>query len=579
MKNVEIAQILGEIGEYLQMQSVSFKPRAYQRAASTIHDLSEELEDTYARGGIKALREIPGVGQAIAEKIEELLQTGKLVYYEKLKEEMPVNLSALSSVEGLGPKRVKVLYEELGVRSIDDLEKAAKSGQIAALEGFGQKSEDNILKGIAFYRSQGGRLNLGKAAPIAEMLEGRLRSLEAVEKIKVAGSYRRRKETVGDLDILVVSKKPAEVMDFFTTQPEVARVLAKGDTKSSVTLAQGIDVDLRVVKAKSYGAALNYFTGSKAHNVELRRLAQSKGLKLNEYGLFKGEKQIAGRNEEDIYKALGLLYIEPEMRENTGEIELAGKGKLPKLIKYTDLKGDLQLQTNWTDGKNTIEEMAEKAIGMDLEYIAITDHTRNLPMTGGLDEKRLQEQAREIEKLNKQYQGKLTILRGSECDILKDGTLDLTDEALSEIDVVGVSVHSYFSLPRKAQMARLRKAFENPHSDIFFHPTARVIGKRPAIDIDMDELIDMAKETGMVLEVNGQPDRLDLKDEYVRKCVEARVPMVISSDAHSVNAMEHVKFGIAQARRGWAEKRDIINAWPLDKMLSFLKDDGKRSTE
>ncbi|MDP3953374.1 MAG: DNA polymerase/3'-5' exonuclease PolX [bacterium] len=575
IRNVDIAQILFEIGEYLAMQNIQFKPRAYQKAAGVIKDLSEEVADIYEREGLKGLKQIPGVGQAIAEKVEELLKTGKLAYYERLKKEMPVNLSALSTIEGLGPKKIKAFYEALGVRSVSDLEKAARRGKIKNLEGFGEKSEENILKGIAFYHSQGQRMTLDRAIPLGQKLEDFLKDIPGVSRAVVAGSLRRRKETVGDLDLLAVSKNPGRVMDAFVSQPNVARVLAKGKTKASVVLEEGIDADLRVVEARSYGAALNYFTGSKAHNVALRRIAQKRGLKLNEYGLFKGEKQIAGKSEDELYKALGFKYIEPELRENTGEIEASGEDKLPKLVGYGDLKGDLQIQTNWTDGKNSIEEMVEGARARGLEYIAITDHTKNLAMTGGLDVKRVREQIVYIDKLNRKLGGKFRILKGTECDILRDGNLDLPDDVLKELDVVGVSIHTYFNFPKAKQTERLKRAIGNPHVDILFHPTARRIGRRPAIEVDMDEIIGFAKETGTVLEIDGHPERLDLMDEYIKRSTEEGVKLSISSDAHSVSGLQYLQTGIAQARRGWAGKGDIINSWPVEKCLSFLKD-GRR---
>jgi len=572
IRNVDVAQILDEIGEYLAMQNIQFKPRAYQKAASVIKDLSDEVAEIYEREGIKGLKQIPGVGQAIAEKVEELVKTGKLKYYEKLKKEMPVNLSALSTIEGLGPKRVKALYDALGIRTVADLEKAAKKGKIRDLEGFGKTSEDNVLKGIDFYHSQGQRMTLDRAIPLSERLEASIKEVPGVKKVTVAGSLRRCKETVGDLDLLAVSKTPKKVMDVFVSQPNVVRVLAKGDTKASVVLKEGIDADLRVVEAHSYGAALNYFTGSKAHNVALRRIAQKKGLKLNEYGLFKGTKQIAGETEADLYQALGLKYIEPELRENTGEIEASGEGKLPNLVEQKDIQGDLQIQTNWTDGKGSIEEMVEGAISRGLKYIAITDHTKSLAMTGGLNEKGVREQIRYIDKLNSKQKGDFRILKGTECDILKDGSLDLADEVLGELDVVGVSIHSHFGLPKRKQTDRVKRAMSNPHVNILFHPTGRRIGKRPAIDVDMEEIIEFAKETGTVLEVDGHPERLDLMDEYIRRAVEVGVKLSISSDAHSREGLKYLETGVSQARRGWAGKKDIINAWPLDKCFKFLKD-------
>ncbi|HEY4498389.1 MAG TPA: PHP domain-containing protein, partial [Candidatus Paceibacterota bacterium] len=399
----------------------------------------------------------------------------------------------------------------------------------------------------------------------------RLKVLPGVEKVAIAGSYRRFKETVGDLDMLVVSKKPKEVMDYFVSQPEVARVLAHGKTKSSVTLENGMDVDIRVVLAKSYGAALAYFTGSKDHNVAMRMIAQKKGWKLNEYGLFSGDKQIAGKTEEEIYKKLGLTYVEPEMRENRGELDLAATNKLPKPIGYGELEGDLQVQSNWSDGANSIKELAQAAVKQGLKYIAITDHSKRLAMTHGLDEKRLKEQSREIDRVNKEMRGKIKILKGSECDILKNGELDLSDDALKDLDIVGASVHSYFNLPREEQTERIKKAMQNKNVDIIFHPTGRLINRRKAYEVDMDELIKAAKVTGTILEIDAFPDRLDLNDENIRKCVEVGVKMSIDSDAHSIQHFQYLELGVAQSRRGWAKKNDIINAWPLERMRDFLK--------
>ncbi len=574
MSNQEIAKILSEIGEYLEMQEVAFKPRAYEKAAEAVAVFREDAREIYRKGGLQALEKIPGVGASIAEKIEELLRTGHSKYYEQLKKKTPVDLSALSAIEGLGPRKIKILYRELGIKNVADLEKAAKAGKIAVLEGFGRKSEENILKGIGFTRLAGERMMLGEALPITRIIIGRLEKLKDVERVEVAGSIRRRKETIGDVDILAISSQPKPVMNFFITMPEVADISAHGETKSAVKLKNGLDVDLRVVPRESYGAALAYFTGSKDHNVYMRQLAIKKGLKLNEYGLFQDDKQVAGKTEEEIYGKLGLQYIPPEMREMTGELLSAAAHKLPGIINYGDLRGDLQVQTNWTDGSNSIEEMAKAAIEAGLEYIVITDHTKRLAMTHGLDEKRIQKQWEEIDGENKKLKinnKEFRILKGTECDILKDGSMDLPDGVLEKLDVVGASVHSLFNLPKKEQTERIIRVMENKHVDILFHPTGRLINRRPAYEIDMDAIIAAAKRTGTVLEIDAFPDRLDLRDEYIRKCVEAGVKMSIDSDAHAVLHFSVLEFGVAQARRGWAAKDDIINAWPVEKMLSMLK--------
>lgn len=569
--NGEIALILNNISEYLLMQDVPFRPQAYGRAAQGVAESGKSMRDIYESGGVKALKEVPGVGQSIAEHIEELLKTGKLKYYETLKKEVPVDVAALTAIEGLGPKSIKRLYVELGVKTVKDLEKAVKTGKVRELKGFGAKAEDKILKGIDFRKRDGTRTNIGVALPEAMALGSKLEKLSGVTRVTVAGSLRRRKETIGDIDILAEAKSSKSVMDAFTKFPNVARVLARGDTKSSVKLASGMQVDLRVVPAESYGAALNYFTGSKEHNVVMREMAIKKGLKLNEYGLWKGSKPIAARTEEDIYKALGLEYIPPEMREMTGEIEAARQHKLPKLIGYDELQGDLQVQTDWTDGSASIEAMANAAADRGLKYMVITDHTKRLAMAHGLDEVRIAKQMTEIDRIQKKFGGRIKILKGTECDILKDGTLDLPDKILSKLDVVGVSLHSFFNLPEDEQTERALRAIRNPNVDIFFHPTGRLVGKREACKLDMAKIIRAAKETGTVLEVNSLPERLDLKDEYIRMAVNAGVKLSIDSDAHAPSHFDLLPYGIANARRGWATRADVVNAWPLEKMLSFLK--------
>ena len=574
MTNQEIAKILREIGIYLEMDNVPFKPRAYEKAAETIDALGEEVKEIYKKGGLKALEQIPGVGVSIAETMEQLLKTGRAQHHEQLKKKIPVKLDELAKVEGLGPKTIKTLYQKLKIKDLKDLKKSAQAGKISRLEGFGAKSEENILKGIEFLEKFGQRIPLGYAMPEVRLIEEKIRRFKFADKVAVCGSIRRRKETIGDIDILAVSKKPREVIDFFVSLPEVARVFARGDTKGAVKLKNGLDADLRVVPEESYGAALNYFTGSKEHNIALRELAIKKGWKLSEYGLFKGKTQIAGKTEEEIYAKFGMDYIEPELREMAGELEAAKNHALPKLIGYNDLQGDLQIQTNWTDGANSIEEMANAAMEAGLQYIAITDHTKRLAMARGLDERRIQKQWQAIDEVNRKLKVKslkFKVLKGTECDILKDGSMDLPDSILAKCDVVGASVHSLFNLPLKEQTERIKRAMANPHVDIIFHPTGRILNKRPPYQVDMEELIRQAKKTGTILEIDAEPSRLDLKDEYIRKCVAAGVKMSIDSDAHAINQMEVLEYGIAQARRGWAEKKDIINAHSLEKMLKLLK--------
>ncbi len=575
LSNARIAELLGETAALYEMENEPFKPRAYERAALAIEAREEPLYETFAKGGPKALTEIAGIGGGIAAHIAELLARGTFAEYERLKKKTPVAVGELVAVEGIGPKTVKTLWEKLKIKNLDELEKAARSGKLRALSGFGEKSEEKILKGIAFRRAVGGRMILGAVLPVAHMLESKLRAFPEVKNAIAGGSIRRMKETVGDLDFLVVSEKPEETMKKITELPEVEYVYASGPSKINVRLALGIDMDVRIVPARSFGAALNYFTGSKAHNIALREIAIKKGWKLNEYGLFKNEDVfVAGKTEEELYEKLGLAYIEPELREMTGEIEASKNGKLPRLVGYGDLKGDLQAHSTWTDGTRSIEEMARAAQALGLEYIAITDHTQGLAMTGGMNEKEFADQAKEIDALNYKLQitsYKLRILKSAEVNIKKDGSLDLADEALAQMDFAGASVHSHFELSVKEQTKRLIKAIEHPLIDIIFHPTARLLNKRPAIVADWSEVIAAAKENGAALEIDAAPERLDLHDELIRQCVNAGVLLSIGSDAHSPDGFMALKLGLAQARRGWAEKKNILNTLPVEQILEKLK--------
>ena len=570
MTNAAIAQMMREIAAFLDMEDVPFKPRAFEKVAYTIESLDRPLEEIFAEGGVKALEDLPGIGRSIAEKIAELLATGKMAYYEELHHKTPVDVTELMGIEGLGPKNIKALYEALHVRSLVDLERAARSGKIHDLPHFGEKSEKRILKGLEFLKGRTGRFPLGAALPLLGEIEARLRHVRGVTRVAIAGSVRRRKETVGDGDILVVASRPDEIMKFFVSMPEVIHVHGHGSTRSSVKLETGMDVDLRVVSAENFGAALCYFTGNKDHNVALRRIAIEKGLKLNEYGVFRGNKSIAGEGEEEVYETLGLRWIAPELRENAGEIEAARDGTLPQVIEYGEVRGDLQVHTSWTDGANSIEEMAEEARRLGRQYIAITDQTKGLAMTGGCDEKKLRKQIAEVRKLRRKWRG-FTLLAGAEVNINRDGSLDIADEVLAELDVVGIAVHSHFNLSREEMTRRILRAMENPHADILFHPTGRVIQKREPYDVDIDAVIAAAKRTKTVLEIDALPDRLDLKDEHVRKAVTAGVKLVIDSDAHSVQHLRLIDYGIATARRGWARREDILNTLPVARFLTALK--------
>jgi len=574
MKNQEIANIFYEIANFLEMEGVRFKPYAYQKAAIALETLEEDIEGIYRKGGIQALREIPRVGESIALKIEEYLKSGKIKYYEELKKETPINLNELTAVEGLGPKKAKVLYQKLGIRNLKDLEKAAKAHKITPLFGFGEKTEKNILEGIAFLKRNKGRFLLGEILPQVKEVYQKLKNLKDVEKIDPAGSVRRMKETVGDVDFLVISKNPEKVMDFFVSLPEVIKVWGKGKTKSSVRMKEGFDMDLRVVPAKSYGSALQYFTGSKEHNIATRKIAINKGLKLSEYGLFRGSKMVAGEREEEIYQTLGIQWIPPELRENQGEIEAALEGKLPKLIEYKDIKGDLHCHSKWDGGADLIEEMVKTAQEMDYEYLGISDHTKFLRIEHGLDERRLAQQRREIDRINQSLKIKnlkFKILQGCEANILNDGSIDIRDEALKKLDYVIAGIHSNFKMGKEEMTERIIKAMKSPYVKIISHPTGRIIQKRDEYQIDFEKILKVAKETGTILEINSFPERLDLNDQNIRRAKEAGVKMVINTDAHHQDQLRYIEFGVAQARRGWAEKGEIINTQPLEKLLQFFK--------
>ena len=553
---------------------MAFKPYAYEKAAINLETLEEDVEEIYKKGGLKALKSLPGVGKSIAEKIEEYLKTSKIKYYEQLKKKMPFNLEEIIAVEGMGPKKAKVLYQKLGIKNIKDLQIAAKAGKIARLFGFGVITEKNIIEGIAFLKRSKGRFLLGEILPKAKEVYEKLKCLKEVERIDYCGSLRRMKETIGDVDFLVVSQKPQIVMDFFVSLPGVIKIWGKGSTKASVRMKDGFDMDIRVVPKKSYGSALQYFTGSKEHNIVTRKIAINKGLKLSEYGLFRGAKKIAGENEKEIYKKLGMEWIPPELRENQGEIEVSLAGKLPKVTDYDDIKGDLHCHSKWDGGLNSIKEMAEAAEIMGYEYVGIADHTKFLRIEHGLDEGQLSRQRKEIDRINKKFQvpsPKSQVLQGCEANILSDGSIDIKDEALKKLDFVIAGVHSSFKMEKTKMTERIIRAMKNPHVDIISHPTGRLLKRRDEYQIDFDKILKVAKETGTILEINSYPERLDLNDQNIRRAKTAGVKMVINTDSHRKDQLRFIEFGVAQARRGWAEKEDIINTQPLEKLLKFFK--------
>jgi len=576
MKNQELAKIFNDMARFLRMEGVAFKPYAYERAAISLESLSEDVGDIYRKGGTKALMEVPGVGKAIADHIEEYLKTGKIKIYEKQKKKLPINLDELTRVEGMGARKARVLYQKLEVKNLKDLEKAAKVHKIAPLFGFGEKTEKNILQGLEFLKRDKGRFLLGYIMPTVNNIYKKIESLKEVEKISLAGSVRRMKETIGDVDILVVSKSPEKVMDFFVKIDGIEKVWGKGGTKASIRMKEGFDVDLRIVPAKSYGSALQYFTGNKDHNIATRKIAIEKGLKLSEYGVFRGKKQIAGQTEEDVYKAIGLPWMEPELRENEGEIEAALKGQLPKLVELQDIKGDLHNHSSWGGIKerDSIEKMCEKAMGLGYEYIGISDHTEFLKIEHGLTGTQLLKQHEDIKKLNEklQKQGKnFRILHGCEANIMADGSIDIKDEVLEKLDYVITGVHSFLKQEKSEMTARIIKAMENPNVDIISHPTGRIIGRRDEYLVDFDKVLKTARNTRTILEINSAPERLDLRDLYIRRAKNEGVKMIINTDSHRKEQMNLMKFGVGMARRGWAEAKDIVNTNSIEELIKHFK--------
>lgn len=558
MDNRGIAEVFDEIADLLDLQGVAFKPVAYRRAARNIESMEEDISDLAARN---TLEDIPGVGKAMAKKIEELVRTGKLGYLDELRSEVPKGLVELLRVPDVGPKTAVILFKELGIASVEQLKEAATNHKLRGIKGFGEKTEERMLQGIQALESKGRRMLLGQALPVAETFVEYLKRVEPLDMVSVAGSLRRGKETVGDIDILVGDDQPAKVMDAFVGYPDVADVLAKGPTKSSVRLKNGLQVDIRVVETRSWGAALNYFTGSKEHNVELRRLGVSMGLKLNEYGLFQrvSDRTVAGATEEEVYKALGLRYVEPELRENSGEIAASREGHLPKLVSADDIRGDFHVHTEWTDGQPTIDEVVENAIARGYEFVGITDHSESLKFVGGLDEQKLRKQIDAVRKVQDRVGNKIRVLAGSEVDIRSDGSLDFSRKLLEELDVVIASVHSRFKMEKPEMTDRVVTAVSSGRMDILGHPTGRLIGERPGYELDLDRVFEAAKSTGVCMEINSFIDRLDLGDINCRKAKDAGVVMAIGTDAHRLEQMAFMRYGVITARRGWLEPRDVLN--------------------
>jgi len=569
MKNQQIAKIFTEIADLLELKGENvFRIRAYRRAAQNIDGLSKDV----ATLSDKELAAIPGIGPDLAAKIKEFIATGRVAAHEKLKKEIPEGVLALLKVPGLGPKKAKQFYDALKIKSVDDLEAAIKKGKLAGLPGVQKKTEENILKGIELLKRGTDRRPLGRVLPLAEDIVRRMKDSSPVDKIEVAGSLRRWKETVKDIDILTTSKHPEKVMDAFVKLPHVGRVLAHGETKSSIITDEGIQVDLRVVEEDSFGAALAYFTGSKQHNIKLREMAVRAGLKINEYGVFKGpgEKKIGGKLEEDVYKALKLPFIPPELREDTGEIDAALAGKLPDLVTVEDIKGDLHVHTKWSDGSHDLDTVVEAAKKKGYQYIAVTDHTRGLGVARGLDEKRLAEEIRLIDEANKKMSG-FKILKGTEIDIRSDGRLDLADEALDGLDIVVASIHSGFKQTEEQITKRLLSAIRNPYVSVIAHPTGRLIGERDAYAMDMEAVLREAAKYGVAMEVNAYPLRLDLNDLHIKMAKQYGISLVINTDVHVTSQFDFMTYGISVARRGWVEKKDVLNALEYDELMRRLQ--------
>ena len=567
--NIDIAHIFDEIADFLEIEGNNpFRIRAYRNAARTVKGLGSELKDMVAAG--EDLTELPGIGKELAAKIHEMLETGTVKALIKLQQHIPQSVTEILKLPNLGPKRVRILYHDLKIENLQQLAKAAGQGRIRTLEGFGEKIEKAILEAVEARAQKKKRFMIAEASHYVHTLIDYLKKVPGVKDVLAAGSYRRARETVGDLDILVTARKSSPVMDRFVEYDEVAEVLAKGTTRSSVVLRCGLQVDVRLVEQSSFGAALQYFTGSKDHNIAIRRLGQQRGLKINEYGVFRFEKRVAGRTEESVYQALDLPLIPPELRENRGEIEAARDKCLPDLIEAKDIKGDLHMHTQMTDGRNSLKEMALAAQKRGFKYIAITEHSDRLKVAGGLDPPRLMQQIEEIDRLNDALKG-ITILKGIEVEILEDGALDLDDTVLARLDLVVGTVHSYFALPLEKQTQRILRAMDHRYFSMLGHPTGRLLNEREPYQVDMARIIHKARDRGCFLELNSNPRRLDLYDIYCQTAKELNVLVSINSDAHSVNDFNYLALGVAQARRGWLEKNDVLNTRSLTQLLKLLK--------
>ncbi|MFX1592388.1 MAG: DNA polymerase/3'-5' exonuclease PolX [Promethearchaeota archaeon] len=568
MKNMEIAKILYEIADLLELNEIEYKPRAYRRAAQNIEILSEDIENFYKKG---TLDDIPGVGKSITSKIQEYLETGELKYLNNLRNQIPEGLQELLKLEGIGPKTAQILHHELGIKNVNELELSIKKGKLKNIRGFGKKKEINLLQAIELYKSSQERFLLGEILPIAENIKSKLKELKFIINIELAGSIRRRKETIRDIDILVVSMQPQKVMEFFTKLPNIKQVLSSGEMKSTIILNNNIQVDLTIIEESSYGSALQYFTGSKEHNIQLRELAKKNNMKLNEFGLFNLEKnkKIAGAKEIDIYEKLGLRYIQPELRENRGEIDFARTGKLPELIEINDIKGDMHVHTKWSDGSNSIEEMAISAKSLGYDYITICDHSKGLQIAGGLNENDLKNQLTEIEKLNRKFDD-FRIFSGVEANIDLNGNLDLNNSILKDLDFVIASIHSGFKQDEQISINRILNAMNNDYVKCIGHPSGRIINKRAPTITNFSKIFEEAEKLNIFLEINAFPDRLDLSDLNCFKSRNYKINFSIGTDAHNNNQLKFMDFGVSVARRGWLESKNVLNTKNLKEIKKIL---------
>ncbi len=570
MENQKVARIFEEIADLMEIKGENpFRIRAYRKAALNIETLTEDVSNLIEENRVE---KIPGIGKDLAHKIEEILRTGTLEQLEKLRKEIPPSLVGFLSIPGLGPKTAKLIYDNLKIKSIEELERMAREHKLQGLPGIREKTEENIMKGIEILKAGRERRRLDEAISIARSFINHLKRIPEVQRISEAGSVRRRKETIKDIDILIVSSNPSYVMERFVSHPMVREVISKGETRSSVRTKEFMQVDLRIVETDSFGSALAYFTGSKEHNIKLRDMAKGRGLKINEYGIFdeKSGEKLGGREEEDVYRILGLQYVPPELREDRGEIEASKEGKIPELVEINEIRGDFHIHSKWSDGGNSIEEMVENATGKGYEFIAITDHSKSLGIAKGLDENKLRAQREEIEKLREKYP-QINILHGIEVDIKSDGTLDFNNEILSKFDIVIGAIHTGFKQDKETITKRIISAMENPYVHIIAHPSGRLIGERDPYNVDMEKVLEYAKKTGTILEINAYPQRLDLKDIHCKRAKEMGIMIAIGTDAHWISQLEYMEFGVWVARRGWLEIENILNTFSWDEIRKIIK--------